>query len=81
MWHEACARQIGSGGLIPDQQEGLLPLGATLGAWAQFAWWSVKHRLRLRAAGKVTEVALAGKVATRPRVAWRFEGMFQIKPC
>eukprot|EP01047_Picozoa_sp_COSAG01_P135988 COSAG01_NODE_66321_length_270_cov_1.187135_1_plen_25_part_10 len=24
MWHEACARQIGSGGLIPDQQEGLL---------------------------------------------------------
>ena len=31
MWHEACARQIGSGGLIPDQQEGLLP-AATLGA-------------------------------------------------
>ena len=31
MWHEACGRAIGSGGLILDQQEGLLP-AATLGA-------------------------------------------------
>ena len=66
MWHEACARQIGSGGLIPDQQEGLLP-AATLGApmlMRVVVRQTSAEILRLRAAGKVTEVALAGKVAT-----------------